>query len=268
MRAPTAIELTCADPGAPCKLPNSFLSDPPLEKVVSRTLEAGARGRHGEHLSWSAAAYRTDLDDDIQFVSSGGAATNAGYFQNVGRTRRQGLELAAAGRWGRLSASARYGYTDATYQAAFAENSPVNTSADATGAIQVRSGDRIPGIPRHSLKLRLGCDLTAQWHVGASLLLAGSIHARGDENNGDARGRVPGYGVVNLDARYRLQKGWEVFARVDNLFDRKYANVGVLGLNAFAGPGNSFDGANPVGEQFRGYGAPRGVWIGARYTWL
>ena len=38
MRAPTAIELTCADPEAPCKLPNSFLSDPPLKKVVARTL--------------------------------------------------------------------------------------------------------------------------------------------------------------------------------------------------------------------------------------
>jgi outer membrane receptor protein involved in Fe transport len=31
MRAPTAIELTCADPTAPCKLPNAFLSDPPLK---------------------------------------------------------------------------------------------------------------------------------------------------------------------------------------------------------------------------------------------
>ena len=27
MRAPTAIELTCADPQAPCKLPNSFVAD-------------------------------------------------------------------------------------------------------------------------------------------------------------------------------------------------------------------------------------------------
>lgn len=268
MRAPTAIELTCADPEAPCKLPNSFLSDPPLKKVVARTVELGARGRQGEVLTWNAAVYRTELTDDIQFVSSGGAATNAGYFQNVGKTRRQGLELGAAGKWGALSASVRYGFIDATYQAAFAENSPVNTSADSTGAIQVRSGDRIPGIPRHSLKLRLGYDVTAQWNVGANVLYASSIYARGDENNRDARGRVPGYGVVNLDTRYTLRKGWDLFARVNNLFNREYANLGVLGLNAFTGPGNSFDGANPVGEQFRGYGTPRGIWIGTRYTWL
>jgi outer membrane receptor protein involved in Fe transport len=65
-----------------------------------------------------------------------------------------------------------------------------------------------------------------------------------------------------------LAKGWEVFARINNLFDREYANLGVLGLNAFTGPGRTFDGANPVGEQFRGYGAPRGIWVGMRYSWL
>ncbi|HYS15129.1 MAG TPA: TonB-dependent receptor, partial [Burkholderiaceae bacterium] len=56
MRAPTALELTCADPAAPCKLPNSFLADPPLKKIVARTFELGARGREGT-LVWSAATY-------------------------------------------------------------------------------------------------------------------------------------------------------------------------------------------------------------------
>ncbi|MET0962431.1 MAG: TonB-dependent receptor [Noviherbaspirillum sp.] len=268
MRAPTAIELTCADPEAPCKLPNSFLSDPPLKKVVAKTVELGARGRQGEHLSWNAALYRTDLDDDIQFISSGGAATNAGYFQNVGKTRRQGLELGATGKWGRVSVSARYGFIDASYRAAFAENSPANSSAGPDGAIEVRSGDRIPGIPRHSMKLRLEYEVDGQWMVGANVLYASSVYARGDENNRDAGGRVPGYSVLNLDTRYTIRKGWDLFARINNLFNREYANVGVLGVNAFMGAGNSFDAANAVNEQFRGYGAPRGVWVGTRYSWL
>ena len=268
MRAPTAIELTCADPEDPCKLPNSFLSDPPLKKVVARTVELGARGKKGEHLTWNAALYRTELDDDIQFISSGGVAASSGFFQNVGTTRRQGLELGTAGKWGPLSVSARYGYVDATYQTPFAENSPVNTSANASGAIQVKSGDRIPGIPRHSLKLRLEYELSPRWQVGGNVLYASSVYARGDENNSDARGKVPGYAVFNLDTRYTVRKGWEVFARVNNLFNHEYANIGVLGLNAFTGPGRSFDGANPVGEQFRGYGAPRAIWIGTRFSWL
>ncbi|WP_194712144.1 TonB-dependent receptor [Noviherbaspirillum soli] len=268
MRAPTPIELTCADPEAPCKLPNSFLADPPLKKVVARTLELGARGKRGEGLSWTAAVYRTELEDDIQFIASTGVATNAGYFQNVGRTRRQGLELGVTGKWGPLSVGAHYGFIDATYRTGFAENSPVNTSADESGTIQVRRGDRVPGIPRHSLKVRLDYAVTSQWAVGANVVYANSVYARGDENNSDANGKVPSYAVVNLDTRYTVKKGWEVFARINNLFDREYANLGVLGLNAFTGPGRTFDGANVVGEQFRGYGAPRGIWIGTRYSWL
>jgi len=104
MRAPSPVELTCANAAAPCKLPNIFLSDPPLKQVVSRTVELGARGTLGPAAPWSAALYRTDLDNDIQFIAAGEGALNAGFFQNVGKTRRQGIELAASRRFGELSA--------------------------------------------------------------------------------------------------------------------------------------------------------------------
>lgn len=267
MRAPTPIELTCADPNAPCKLPNNFLSDPPLKKVVSRTIETGARGKLGTTASWSAAVYRTELSDDIAFISSQGAGSNTGYFQNVGNTRRQGLELSATDKVGALTAIARYSYIDATYQSSFLQNSPVNSSADETGVIAIAPGNSIPGIPRHNLKFRLDYDVTEQWSIGSNILYSSAVFARGDENNADVRGKVPGYTVVNLDSRYKVTKNIEFFARVNNLFDRQYANFGILGRNAFVGPNQSFDNANAVGEQFRGYGAPRGAWAGLRYSW-
>lgn len=267
MRAPTPIELTCADPNAPCKLPNNFLSDPALKKVVSKTIEVGARGKYGAAASWSAALYRTGLDDDIQFISSQGAGSNSGFFQNVGSTRRQGLELAGSGKWGRLAITAQYSYIDATYRSGFPMISPVNSSADATGSIAVMPGNRIPGIPRHSLKLRLDYAAGERLSIGGNILHAGATYARGDENNLDLRGAVPGYTVVNLDARFKLGKGLELFGRLNNLFDREYANFGLLGRDVFTGTGNSFDGAHAVGEQFRGYGAPRGIWLGLRYGW-
>ncbi|MBK4735199.1 TonB-dependent receptor [Noviherbaspirillum pedocola] len=268
MRAPTAIELTCADPTAPCKLPNSFLSDPPLNKVIARTIELGARGKGNDGFAWSAAIYRTELDDDIAFVSSGGVSSNAGYFQNVGKTRRQGLELSAGRKFGPLGITAHYSFIDATYQTSFAESSPSNSSADTNGEIQVNSGNRIPGIPQHSFKLRLDYDITPQWEAGANIVAVSGIHARGDENNADSRGKLPGYAVINLDTRYTVKKGWDVFARVSNLFNRQYANFGVLGQNVFTGPGRSFDPDNPLAEQFRGYGVPRAVWVGTRYSWM
>ena len=119
---------------------------------------------------------------------------------------------------------------------------------------------------RHSLKLRLDADATSDWRIGASLLVASGVHARGDENNLDANGRVPGYAVVNLDTRWQLTRQVSLFARIDNALNRRYANFGVTGLNVFTGPARSFDPANARAEQFRGSGAPRGVWAGVQYA--
>jgi outer membrane receptor protein involved in Fe transport len=243
MRAPTPIELTCADPADPCKLPNNFITDPPLRAVASRTSEAGARGTWNEWGSWSAAAYRTVLDDDIYFARSGDAI-NAGYFRNIGRTRRLGIELAATLRHGPLELAARYGYVRATF-------------AD---------GKFIPSIPAHTLKLRLEYGREAG-SIGGNVVAAGSTYARGDEANRDIHGKIPGYAVVNLGARRRIARGTEIFALVDNLFDRRYANFGVLGENFFIGPGRTFAGGAHAAEQFRGPGIPRGAWIGIRFTW-
>src|SRR3954465_432182 len=186
MRTPTPVELTCADPAAPCRLPNIFLADPPLKKVVSRTLELGLRQALGAKLRVSAAVFRTDLQDDIQFISTSGTAINSGFFQNVGRTRRQGVELGLEGApAAAVRVAARYSYVDATFESPFSAFSPNNSSADAAGDIHVERGDRIPGIPRDALKLRGELDALERATFGATLLAFSSQYARGDENNED-----------------------------------------------------------------------------------
>jgi outer membrane receptor protein involved in Fe transport len=265
MRAPTAVELTCADPLAPCKLPNAFLADPPLQKVVAKTIEFGARGREGDW-RWTAATYRTVSEDDIQFIASGNTI-NSGYFRNVGSTRRQGVELTVQGPVGPVNVAARYSFIDATYLDAFVENSPNNTSADANGNIVVTPGSRIPSIPRNSLHLRVDSEVRPGWQLGGNVLLNGPSYARGDENNRDANGPLRGYAVVNLDTTWRLAKGVEIFARINNLFDRHYENFGILGANVFANPERAFDPANPRSEPFLGQGAPFGAWAGVRLEW-
>jgi outer membrane receptor protein involved in Fe transport len=267
MRAPTPIELTCADPTAPCRLPNEFLSDPPLAKVVSKTMELGARGRIAQATTWSAAVYRTDLDDDIEFTSSGGAV-NAGFFRNVGKTRRQGVELAATTHHGPVAVDLRYNHIDATFRSTFSAFAPNNSSADDNGAITVNPGNRIPGIPADSFKMRVEYE-RGPFQIGAGLIAASSQYAHGDENNSDINGNVPGYAVVNLDARYEVTRQLAIFALVSNLFDKQYYNFAVLGENFFTGPDRSFGpalGIDAVPEQFRAIGAPRGIWIGLRYN--
>ena len=272
MRVPTPVELSCADPNAPCSLPNAFASDPALSPVLSRTLEVGARGRLEPTLGWSAAAFRTTLSDDIQFISSGGGATSAGYFRNVGQTRRQGLELALDGVFDRLRVNLHYSLIDATFESPLVLNSPSNSTATALSCagcteIQVLPGDRIPGIARQTFKLGIGYELTAAASLDLDMVAQTKTYARGDENNLDIHGSVPGFAVFNLDARYRLAGGWELFAKLVNLFDRRYSTFGALGQNVFTAPGNSFDssGATWRNEQFRSLGAPRGAWIGVLY---
>lgn len=269
VRAPTAIELTCADPNAPCKLPNDFLADPPLHEVISKTVEVGARGVVGKRVRWNASVFRTRLENDIEFISAGAGATNAGYFANVGNTRRQGVELGAEANLSPVTLSVRYTFLDATFQSAFSESSPSNSSADANGNIQVAPGNRIPGNPRHVLKIRAQWELVSRLFVGANILTSAGSFARGDEDNQDVNGQIPGYTVVNLDGRFLVSRRFEVFARINNLLDRRYSNFGVVGQNFFTGPGKTFGptaGFDPVAEQFRGPGAPIGAWIGVRYS--
>jgi outer membrane receptor protein involved in Fe transport len=115
------------------------------------------------------------------------------------------------------------------------------------------------------LKLRAEFDATAQWSIGANALFSGAVRARGDENNLDVHGQVPGYARLNLDSRYRYSRQLDFFCRIDNVLDRRYANFGILGTNVFTGPSGTFDAANPRAETFRGYGAPRSFSVGLQY---
>ena len=272
MRVPTPAELTCADPNAPCSLPNIFVADPALKPVISRTWETGARGKLSETVGWSSSVFRTTLNDDIQFISSGGGAVSSGFFQNVGQTQRQGIELGLNASLGRLTLSSHYSLIDATYQTPLILSSPNNSSArpiscPTCAEIRVNPGDRIPGIPRHQFNMRGEYAFTQKFSAAANLIAASDQFARGDENNQDAHGSVPGYAIVNLDARYQADKHWQFFGRVDNLFDKRYQTFGVMGANVFTGPNNTF---NPTGasvaEQFRSPGAPIGIWVGVKYA--
>jgi len=277
-RAPSPIELGCSDPANACVLPNALQSDPPLEQVVSRTLEVGARGsleNVANGLRWNAALFRTDNQDDILFVSNGRAA---GYFTNFGRTRRQGLELGLEQRSASLGWQATYSYLHATYQAPaciVAEgNSTAETSAACRGEgeIEVRPGDRIPGLPQHSLKLAADWQPAAGWNLGAQLRAYSGQFVRGNENNRHqadgseflGSGRIGGYAVVDMTASWKFNERFELFGRLSNLFDRHYATTGLLGENAFDANGALMAPDDWRGEQFVGPGAPRAAWIGLR----
>ena len=257
-RAPTAAELSCADPAEPCRVPNAFVSDPPLEQAVARSVEGGLRGRWAEG-DWSVTAYRTGIGDDILFVASP-ELIGTGYFQNAGDTRRVGLDLELNGSHAGTGWYVGYGLLDATFQSPLElpGDDEVNDAASEAGAIAVEAGDRLPGIPRHSLKAGIRRAITDAWDAAVETVVASDRVFVGDEGNDQAR--LDGYGVVNLRSSYRLDEGVELFVRVENLLDARYATAGVLAeLEVFL-----HEVPNAGDPRFIGPGQPRSAFGGVR----
>ena len=145
-RAPTSIELGCSNPAAPCTLPTQMADDPPLRDVVAKTYEVGARGNLGNGLTWNVSAYHSYNHDDLQFINSS-TTTGQGYFDNLGRTRRDGIDVGLAGKGlfnladiRDLSWNASYGFVHATFDSDLNLPYEVNTSANGVfdDGIQVK----------------------------------------------------------------------------------------------------------------------------------
>jgi outer membrane receptor protein involved in Fe transport len=262
-RVPTALELGCADPTQPCVLPSGLQADPFLKQVVSRTLEFGVRGRLAANMRWSAAVFRNDNRDDIVFVRS--SVSQAGFFTNIDRTRRQGLELATQGRQGAWDWAASYSYVDATYQSSGVLPGPLSTD-DNPNTFQ--RGTRIAGVPRQVLKLAIDWRALPQLRLGMDLVAASGQVVSGNESGTQPElGHVAGYGVVNARASWLFARGWEAWLRVNNVADRHYATAAVGNLDFFPAGQVLAPGEQPQAARFIAPAAPRTAFIGVRYTW-
>ena len=266
-RVPTPMELSCADPQNPCKLPNAFVADPPLAQVVANTWEAGFRGDLKRlpfegRVHWNAGFFHVINNNDIIWQGNG-AVNGMGFFENVGKTQRQGAEAGLAGAFfdNRWRWSANYTFIDAIYQATFATPNAAHPDADADGLTQVRPGNKIPGIPAHQAKFSTDVDILREWTLGFDMNFNSSQFLRGDEAN--LTSKIPAFVVFNLHSEYRFNEHVSLFGRVNNLFDREYSNFGALGET-----GDVLDsfGINNPNARFVGVGAPRAAWIGVRLT--
>lgn len=298
-RAPSVIELGCAfdatpvniwdgfvgDDGQPhepeyvarslvgptCTLPGALSGDPYLPQVRSTSGEIGARGGFLRDWEWTAAMYRTDLQDDIQFVA---ASPQRSFFQSVGNTRRQGFEVGIAGTLKRFGLRANYSYVDATYQSTFYLLSPNNSSADfnqnsqpisdvptstATAnngigtyrMIRVDPGAHLPGVPRHNVNARVDYQVLRPWNVGLNMFAHSRAYLRGNENNRhttggtdqeaplyrrDDRGVIEAVGSVDPGREFTLEgsvPGFAVFGLTSDLRITKSLVVSLVVMNLF-----------------------------------
>jgi iron complex outermembrane recepter protein len=226
-RIPTPLELGCSNPQKPCLLEGFLVSDPPLQQVIAKTIEAGFRGNinigNGRG-DWKLGLFHTDSQNDIIQVAS--ALQGRGVFQNVPLTRRQGLEAGANYQTGQYLVYANYAFIDATYQFSGELASPNNPFADANGNIFVTPGKQIPGIPRHTIKGGVDYWFTPELKLGTDVIWVSSQWVIGDDANQNPK--LADYWVANLHGSYQLTKEVQIYGFINNVFNRKFATVGTF----------------------------------------
>jgi outer membrane receptor protein involved in Fe transport len=263
-RAPAPLELACADETSPCSLPFALGDDPPLDPVTVVNYESGIDWEPREGAFLDIVGFREDARNEIVFVA---AHTTTGYFQNIDRARRQGIEASGsltlpAG----LRIFASYALIDATYE------SPVLLASELPQPDSATPGDRFPLSPRH--RGSVGVELTrvlGKSLIGAQLSVnaVSNQYLRGNDENLDevdlgedggsrvVSGTVPGYAVTDFQLSYE-RPHIALTAHVQNLFDRDYETFGIFGENP-AGPIGGPRPPSPVLERFLNPGYPRSV---------
>ena len=187
-----------------------------LAAARSTSAEVGLRGR-GRGGNWTATLFDIRTSNEIVVLTnSGGRAT----FQNAGRTRRQGLELAGELGLGDVVLSSAYTYLDARYRDGF---TTCTASPCTAPNVAVPDGNRMPGLPRQQLFAQVAW---APKRMHGSVFTVEARHI-GDvavnDTNSDFADR---HTLVSLGARFEQTVGrWTVreFVRVDNLTDRRHA---------------------------------------------
>lgn len=268
-RTPNASEIECSDPLLPCLLPANLAGDPPvLRQVIAHTYEVGLRGRAGSDptsasLTWSLGVFRTSLSDDIYAIST---SVSSGFFQNIGATRRQGVEAGAQYRWSRGSAYINYSYVDATFESALVLSSPSSPTQDRNGNIQVEPGDHLPLIPRHRLKAGVDYNLVRDWTVGGTFVLVSDAYYKGDESNQNPT--LAGHHVFGFHSAYHFGQHAEVFVTLENAFNERYFTYGLFsdptGIGAPGVPVEGVTNGPGVDNRFLSPAEPRALFVGLR----
>ena len=262
-RVPTSLELGCADPAQPCVLPTGLQADPYLKQVVARTLELGLRARPAAGAELSAALFRTVSKDDLVFVRAG--ASQGGYFTNIDRTLRRGLELSASLNTGNWRWQGAYTWLQAVYLGEGVLQGPLSTDAVPN---RFSNGTPIAGLPRHAFKAGVFWHATPQLNLGADVVASSSQAVAGNESGARPEiGRLAGYELLHLRASYQTTPRWQTYLRVNNALDKRYASFAGSNRDLFPSGRAVQPGEQGSAARFLAPGAGRSIMIGARYEW-
>lgn len=240
-RAPTAEQLY---KGSISPSSGKTASNENLRPEKSLNIEVGARARtewFGVGMDIEGAVFQIDRKDFILASTGqygGTSTTDPEKYENIGGTRNRGFELAVRSDQKRAFAfDAAYTYIRAYFTQYDKFNLilgnqyagfPVACAGLTPNTKHClvpynNTGNTVPRVPRHML------NLTGYWNTTDRLRLSLEMDANSwsyaDEINQE---RLPGRTLFHLGANYAMRESgflgtkWSFFARVNNLFDKKY----------------------------------------------
>jgi len=183
-----------------------------LKAQTARQKEAGIEYRARE-LKLRTNLYDIDLDNEIYFspiVIPFGANTN------LSPTRRSGVEL--SGQWSvtpTVELAGSFAYQVARFR------------TGSYGGVDV-SGKDVPLVPKQLANLRLFWRVADRTQFGAAASYVG--HQRYDNDQDNSFPRVmPAYALFDIKLT-REWADWQYAAAINNLFDKKYFNYGLVDI--------------------------------------
>ncbi|WP_300392405.1 TonB-dependent receptor, partial [Fusobacterium sp.] len=166
--------------------------------------------------SINASIFYTATKDEITQDMSKGMPPAWIYNYNLGKTERFGLELKTEQYFDKLTLSQSYSYINTEIK-----DGKRDVRDDKTGIKKGEvdlSGNHIANVPEHKLNLGANYAITDKLSVGGDVVYMSGIYV----NNENQGGKVNSHTVVNVRARYAFENGLDVYAGVNNLFNKKY----------------------------------------------
>lgn len=202
-----------------------FFSNPDLDPEDSRSWEVGWRARYRTAAALDLTFFEVDTDDEIVFVPDPPPAFFTGANENVGRTRRRGVEAAYRGRSGE-----RFGW--------FANLTLVHAEFRAGAS----AGQDVPLVPGGRLAVGFDVELPAAVALRLEALGVGRQVVDNDPEN--AQAKLDGYVVANARVTWQPapwkpgpgRQGLRLWLETRNLLDERYASRAIFAGETFFTP--------------------------------
>lgn len=208
-----------------------------LDVETTYNYEIGFKGK-AFSLTYDASIFQLDRKDYIGKIAGSYITSdddNENGYGNVGDMRSRGFELALqSDKTKMLSFNLAYTYLDATFtdywiSQQLTEDPDGWGPGVATYGRKNLSGNQVSRTSKHTTNLIVNYKPMKNLTISPELFVKGSYYA--DEINAH---KQDGYEVVNLRANYQPIDGIEIFARVDNLLDKKYYSFVNINSSALA----------------------------------